>query len=75
LIHNEKVKLTAACLNTIAAATIVTGVVAPLVAVVFGFPTAGAMSAHGFALASVAWLSFGVALHFLARGMLGRLRA
>ena len=54
LVHNERIKLTATCVNTLAAATIATGVVAPMVAVVFGLPTAGAVSALGFVAACVA---------------------
>jgi hypothetical protein len=74
VVHNERVKLTASWVNTLAAAIIATGVVAPLVAIVFGFPTAGAVSPFGFALSSAAWLFFGVALHFVARNILTRLK-
>jgi len=35
LIHNERTKLTAVWLNTLAAATVVAGVIAPIAAVVF----------------------------------------
>jgi len=44
LIRNERVKLTATWLNTLAAATIVTGVLAPIAAFVFGLPASGAVS-------------------------------
>jgi len=44
LIQNERVKLTATWLNTLAAATIVTGVLAPIAAFVFGLPASGAIS-------------------------------
>jgi hypothetical protein len=74
LIANERIKLTAACVNTLAATTIATGVVAPLVAVVFGFPTAKPISSVGFAFGCAAWLLLGVVLHLIARGILKRLQ-
>jgi hypothetical protein len=74
LVHNERIKLTAGCLNTLAATTIATGVVVPLVALVFGFPATGTISRVGFGFACVAWLLLGVGLHFLARHVLVRLR-
>jgi hypothetical protein len=55
-------------------ATIATGVVAPLVALVFGFPTSATVSIAGFALVCGTWLFLGVALHFLARRVLQRLQ-
>jgi hypothetical protein len=72
LIHNERTKLSAICLNTVAAATVVTGVIAPLVAVVLGLPTSGATTALAFALATIVWLLFGLVLHLGARYILGR---
>ena len=56
LIANERIKLTAGWLNTLSATTIATGVVAPLVAIVFGFPTSASVSVAGFALVCGAWL-------------------
>jgi hypothetical protein len=38
MIRNERLKLTANYLNTVAAAIMVTGVVAPLVALSYGLP-------------------------------------
>jgi hypothetical protein len=74
LIANERIKLTAGWLNTLSATTIATGVVAPLVALVFGFPTSATVSIAGFALVCGTWLFLGVALHFLARRVLQRLQ-
>jgi len=74
MVHNERIKLTATCLNTLAATTIATGVVAPLVAIVFGFPTTATISPTGFVLGCVAWLLLGIGLNFLARRVLERLR-
>jgi hypothetical protein len=74
LIHNERIKLTATWLNTLSATTITTGVVAPLAALVFGLPTSATISIGGFALACGTWLLLGIALHFLARGVLQRMQ-
>jgi dipeptide/tripeptide permease len=74
LVHNERTKLTATWLNALAAATVVTGVIAPLVAIVFGIPTSGKVSSVVFILATFVWLVLGVILHMLARRILGRLR-
>jgi hypothetical protein len=73
LIKNERVKLTATWLNTLAAATIVTGVLAPIAAFVFGLPASGAVSVRSFLFAAVAWLLSGIILHWVARYMLGSL--
>jgi len=74
LIRNERVKLTATWLNTIAAATVVTGVIAPAVAFVFGFPGSGMMSSAVYSAAATAWFLLGIGLHVLARYVLGLLR-
>ena len=74
LIHNESTKLTATWLNTLAAATVATGVIAPMVALVFGVPTSAAISAAAFVIATVIWLGLGMSLHLLARAVLRRLQ-
>jgi Na+/melibiose symporter-like transporter len=74
LLHNERTKLTATWLNTLAAATVVTGVIAPMVAVVFGLPTSGTVSPTAFMFAIAVWLLLGVALHIVARRVLRRLQ-
>ncbi len=74
LIHNERVKLTATWVNTLAAATIITGVIAPIVAVVFGLPAGGSLPLTGFLVATAAWLSTGVILDATARHIIGSLR-
>jgi hypothetical protein len=75
LVHNERIKLTAAWLNTIGAATVVTGVIAPIVALVFGVSTPSRISSVAYLLAIAGWLTFGICLHMMARSVLGRLRA
>ena len=67
LIHNERVKLTATWLNTLAAATVVTGVIAPITAIVFGLPANGTLSRVDFLFATLAWLLLGAILHWVAR--------
>ncbi len=70
--QTERVKLTATALNGVAVTTVGAGVVAPLVAPSYGVSGAGG---GGFAvLVSIVWLSTGVALHLLARSVLGGLR-
>jgi len=53
LIHNERSKLSATCLNTVAAATIVTGVIAPLIAVLLGLPASATTSVAALAVLMV----------------------
>jgi hypothetical protein len=69
LIHNERTKLTAAWLNTIAAGSIIAGVVAPSVSLtlVEGVPPVRVF------LFSLVWLLAGIGLHFVARNILKRL--
>jgi hypothetical protein len=74
LIHNERTKLTATWVNALAVAVVATGVVAPVAAVVFGLPTLGTISASTLVPITAGWLLLGIALHLLARVMLGRLR-
>jgi dipeptide/tripeptide permease len=74
LIHNERTKLSATWLNTLAAATVATGVIAPIAAVVFGLPTTVGISLLYFVLAALLWLILGIVLHLGARYILGRLQ-
>lgn len=73
LIHNERTKLTASWLNTLATALIAAGAFAPIVALVYGLSP---MSADGSRLSLVALGCFagGAFLHWLGRALLGRLR-
>lgn len=72
LIHNERTKYLATFVNTVAAGTIIAGVVAPLIPFTFGMP--GPISG-GFAIAvSLVWLLVGAALHAMVRIILGRLQ-
>jgi hypothetical protein len=70
--RNERVKLTAAWLNTIGAASVTTGVIAPIVA--YGLGATIVPGSRVIAL-SAFWLLGGVGgLHLLARRLLKGLR-
>jgi hypothetical protein len=73
LIHNERTKLTANWLNTLATALIAAGTFAPLLALLYGY--SGATVDRGF-LAGSACICFaaGVALHWGGSAYLRRLR-
>ena len=72
LVANERWKLTATALNGLAVATMVTGFVAPLVAVSYG--VSGAPGNAYFAAVGLIWFSAAVALHIAARFVLGSLK-
>ena len=70
LIENERQKLTANWLNAIASGMIITGGVAPLVAIALNVANA----AFSTVLVSTAiWLSVAFGLHLFARRLLGKL--
>lgn len=70
-IDDEQVKLTATFLNSIAAAMVIIGAIAPAVAFSYGLP--GAASGKLVALAGLGWTAGAVVLHFAARSRLRRL--
>lgn len=73
LIHNERTKLTASWLNTLATALVAAGVFAPLAAWTYGLselPVSGA----GLAAIAVACGVAGGSLHVTGVALLGRLR-
>jgi len=72
LIHNERTKYLATLLNTVAAATIVAGVIAPVIAFTYGVP--GPIADWLTVAISLVWLLTGAALHYAVRVILGRLR-
>lgn len=72
LAYNERVKYGATLINTVAAACLVAGVVAPLVALTFGVP--GPIAGTTAAFVSVVWFLIGLSLHLLVRFVLGKLR-
>jgi hypothetical protein len=72
LVANERWKLTATALNGVAVATMVTGFVAPLVAVSYGVPSMSG-SIYLIGIAAI-WFLTGIGIHIGARFVLGRLR-
>jgi hypothetical protein len=70
---DEQTKLLANLLNTVSGAVIVTGVVAPLVAVSFGIATAPTRPLLVLLTACAVWLVVGVLLHRLGIKVLRRL--
>jgi len=73
LIHNERTKLTAAWLNTVATALIAAGAFAPLAAWLYGISTVPVGASYLAALAPTCLVAAG-ALHLLGLAILGRLR-
>ena len=71
MIHNERTKLTANWLNAMASGVIITGVVAPSIAVLFQLSMGIGVSPLLLVAASGVWLSSGVALHFAGRKVVG----
>lgn len=74
LVTNERIKLTAALLNTVAGFALAAGGVAPLVASSFGLNAASPLGAAALVAIIAIWLVVGVAFHLGARYILGRLR-
>lgn len=72
LIENERTKLLATALNNVGVATIITGVVAPTAAVLYGATPAG--KDFWWFVVAVGWLVAGIGLHVLAQVNLGRLK-
>lgn len=74
LIGNERTKLTANLLNSLAAGIIVTGVVAPVVAAIYRVQGPLQVGYVTIALFGVGWLLIGTILHLMARRLLGSLQ-
>lgn len=73
LVDNEQRKLTAGYLNTIAAATMITGVVAPAIATTYDLP--GPKVGLFAGLCSFIWFLISVGLHWCARRLMKGLRS
>jgi hypothetical protein len=74
LVHNEQTKLTATWLNSLASGLIVTGCIAPVVALLYGVAGPAQVGAGLVALGSLTFFGVGAWLHIVARGLLRRLR-
>ena len=72
-IFNERLKLGATALNTLATATVTVGVLAPSAAILYGFGVTP-RPAWQLVLSGVGWFLIGVGLHYGAQRLLGRLR-
>jgi hypothetical protein len=73
LVHNERTKLTAAWINTLATALIAAGAFAPAAAFMYGFSALPFGPGYLFLLPLVC-IAVGVAIHLTAWRFLGRLR-
>lgn len=73
LVHNERTKLTATFLNTVAVATIGASLVVPFFALLYGLG-GDAIQIRNFALAAPVWFLIGVGIHLIARAVLGGLK-
>ena len=75
LIHNERLKRTANWLNALAAGIVITGVVAPTVAALYGVHASSRAGAALLVVLGAAWFAVGSGLHLTARWLLKRLRS
>jgi multisubunit Na+/H+ antiporter MnhG subunit len=66
LVHNERTKLTANWLDRASTTSVTLGVIAPLAAVIFGYPSSP-VSAGNLLIGIVFWFLTAMGLHFLAR--------
>jgi hypothetical protein len=73
LVHNERTKLTATWVNTVAAAFIAAGAVAPVAAILYGLAALPTTPARMLALAFIC-LALGTGIHVIARILLRSLR-
>ena len=73
LIHNERTKLTAAFVNTLATALVAAGGFAPLAAIIYGISNQHVAGTY-VAFVIVVCIMIGVFLHWVGRALLGSLR-
>ncbi|WEJ57588.1 hypothetical protein [Devosia sp. FJ2-5-3] len=74
LIENERTKLLANALDRTSTACLTVGVLAPLAAVIYG-ASGTALATWAFVLGGVIWLLVAIALHMIARWVLGGLKS
>ena len=75
LARNERLKLTANWLNTIAAGTVIAGAVTPLVALAYGLKNEiQNLSLTVILILPAIWILGGITLHLIGRSILGRLQ-
>jgi hypothetical protein len=68
--RNERIKLTATLLNTVASGFIVVGGVTPIAAIAFGVPAGPTREVVIGIVIAVGFVGFGIALHSVARKIL-----
>ena len=73
LVHNEKTKLTATWINSLASGSLLVGVATPTAAVIYG-PSQMTAPSWAAGLAGLVFILVGLALHLLARALLEGLK-
>lgn len=74
--EDERIKLTATLLNTLASGSVLAGIVIPLASALAGTMPVGVQpSLLRLFLATSVWLSSGFVLHYWATRVLGRLKS
>jgi hypothetical protein len=75
LIHNERWKLTATWVNAVGVGIVIAGSVTPIVALAYGLRAGPQpIGAGTIIVLTLVWILIGLALHLMARALLGRLR-
>lgn len=74
-VSNERTKLTAGLLNTIAGFALTAGGIGPLIAVSYGISAAPSLGTGLLVLIVAIWMSVGIGLNMYARRVLGGLKA
>jgi hypothetical protein len=75
LVTNERIKLTAGLLNTVAGFSLTAGGIGPLIAWSFGLSAASPLHPLVLALIIAIWFVVGLGFHWGARYLLGTLRS
>lgn len=73
IVNNERTKLTAGLLNTVAGFSITAGGIGPLVALSYGLNAPSRVSLLALLAFIAIWIMTGIGLHLFARRLLGRL--
>lgn len=73
IVRNERVKLTAGLLNTVAGFSITAGGLAPLIAISYGLATGPSFAPLVITSIVAMWWLVGIGAHLVARHLLGRL--
>ena len=73
LVTNERIKLTAGLLNTVAGFSITAGGIGPLIALTYGLSSTSGVRPWVLGVYVSIWIVAGIGLHLVARRMLGKL--